>query len=290
MKKITLDIIIVNYNASFWLKLTLSTLKDFFLNSTKYQTKVIMVDNNSSDDSVEMVRQNFPDVQISVLAENKGYAFANNHALRQSQADYVLLLNSDMELTQESHFDSIIEFAQSHPKVAVVTPQVIFSNGQLDPACHRGEPDLWTSFTYFSKLEKLFPQSRWFGKYHQGYKDLTTIHTIDACSGAAMLIKRTVLEKVGLFDERFFMYAEDLDLCKRIRENEYHIVYHPGCRIIHHKYKSGIRGSTKQIAKSTKFHFYDTMLQYYDKHYRTKYPELVRKVVNLVLSIKKGAL
>jgi len=112
---------------------------------------------------------------------------------------------------------------------------------------------------------------------------------VDACSGAAMIIRRSILDTVGLFDERFFMYAEDLDLCKRVREHGYVVVWHPGAVVIHHKYKSGIRGSSRQIARSTKQHFYNTMLQYYDKHYRHTYPEFIRSIIKLVISIKKGA-
>ena len=126
--------------------------------------------------------------------------------------------------------------------------------------------------------------------YHQWYKDLDTIHEIDACSGAAMIVRRSAISEVGLLDERFFMYAEDLDWCHRFRAAGYNIVYHPEVSVVHHKYKSGIKGSSKKIARSTHRHFYDTMLQYYDKYYRAQYPELLRIVIKYFTVIKKGAI
>lgn len=289
MKKPDLEIIIVSYNAEFWLKKTLTTLKQYFLRSTKYDVEVTVVDNASTDDSVSMVKRQFRTVTVMQLPENKGFGYANNRAMEKSEARYVMLLNSDMEFTTQSHLDSLIAYMDETPQIGALTPRVQFTNGRIDPAAHRGEPTPWASLTYFLRLEQLMPTSKTFGQYHQGYKNLAAIHTVDACSGAAMIIRRSILDTVGLFDERFFMYAEDLDLCKRIREHGYVIVWHPGATIIHHKYKSGIRGSSRQIARSTKQHFYNTMLQYYDKHYRHMYPEFVRTLIKTVISIKKGA-
>lgn len=284
-----LEIIILSYNSQFWLKKTLQTLKQYYLAHTIFSVQVTVVDNKSEDETVPMLNKEFPWVKLIKLTENKGFAAGNNQALKQSKARYVMLMNSDIESTKQSNLDILLKFMDMHPDVGVITPKVVFTNGKLDPACHRGEPTLPASFYYFFGLEQLFPESETFGAYHQSYKSLETIHTIDACSGAAMIVRREAMQKVGLLDEQFFMYAEDLDWCKRFRENGYLITYHPSVSVIHHKYKSGIKGLSKKIARKTKHHFYDTMLQYYDKHYADKYPKFVRELVKYFTIIKKGA-
>lgn len=288
--KVHLEIIIVNYNSQFWLKKTLSSLKEFYLSKTKKNVQVTVVDNNSSDDSLKMIAYEFRFVKVLKLKDNFGFAVANNVALKESNAEYVLLLNSDVEFTDKSNLDTLISFMQEKPKVGIITPRIEFISGEIDPACHRGEPTPWAAFTYMFGLETLFPQTKLFAQYHQSYKNLRTIHTIDACSGAALLIKGDLLKEVGLLDERFFMYAEDLDWCRRVREAGYLVVYYPEVVVIHHKNKSGIKSASQQIARKTKKHFYDTMLQYYDKHYMGHYPWFVRNIIKYFLVIKKGAL
>jgi hypothetical protein len=182
----------------------------------------------------------------------------------------------------------LIDYLNHHPKAAVITPQLILTDGTIDPACHRGEPTLWASTTYFAGLEKRFPYLKLFAQYHQWYKDLSQVHTIDACSGAAMMVRMAAVEKVGLLDERFFMYAEDLDWCKRFREAGYQIIYYPSVTVIHHKNKSGRQSDSAETAQKTNTHFYDTMLQYFDKHYETEYPRFIRRLVKYIITIKKG--
>ncbi|GIK83833.1 MAG: glycosyl transferase [Patescibacteria group bacterium] len=288
--KIDLEIIIVNYNSQFWLKKTLSTLKEYYLDKTKRTVIVTVVDNASTDDSMKMVSREFRWVNTIKLKENFGFAVANNAALRETKARYVMLLNSDVEFTEKSNLDVLLKFMDDKPKVGIITPRIEFTDGEVDPACHRGEPTIWASFTYMSGLENLFPTSKLFSEYHQTYKNLRNIHTIDACSGAAMVVRGELLEKVGLLDERFFMYAEDLDWCRRFREAGYMVVYNPEVTVIHHKYKSGIKNTSQSIARKTRKHFYDTMLQYYDKHYLENYPRFVRSIIKYILVVKKGAL
>lgn len=287
-KQIDLTIVILSFNTKYWLHKTLSTLDTFYLSKTKYQVKTVVVDNNSSDNSAAMVAESFPWVELVINSSNTGYAAGNNLALQQTTSRYVMLLNSDVECTDDSNLDPLLEYLDTHKKVGVVTPRVNLISGLLDPASHRGEPTLWASFTYFAGLEKIFPHSKIFGGYHQWYKDLGQIHEVDACSGAAMIVRQTAIDKVGLLDERFFMYAEDLDWCKRFREAGYTIFFHPGATLIHHKYKSGLNSLEGETAQKTNHHFYDTMLQYYDKHYHQKYPQVVRIIIKYILSIKKG--
>lgn len=287
---IDLEIIILTFNSEFWLKKTLSSLKTYYLKNTKRSVTVTVVDNNSEDSTINMLQSEYEWVKRIELHKNLGFAAANNIAVAQSKAEYVMLLNSDVECTSESDFDLLLEYMDEHPNVGIISPKINFKNGLIDPACHRGEPTPWASLTYFLGFENLFPNSKVFSQYHQWYKVLDTIHTIDACSGAAMILRNSVLKKVGLMDEQFFMYAEDLDWCKRIREAGFSVIFYPFVSIIHHKYKSGIKGSSVQIARKTRRHFYDTMLQYYDKHYRQTYPEIVRNIIKYFIIIKKGAL
>ena len=283
-----LTIIILNYNASFWLKKTLETLKTNYLDKSKYQVKVVVVDNASTDDSVKLVNVSFRWAELIKLERNLGFAAGNNIALKNLSSRYAMLLNNDVEFKADSNLDLLIDFMdkKENHQVAVITPRLELSDAVLDPACHRGEPTVWASLTYFLGLEKLFSQSKLFSQYHQYYQDLATPHPIDACSGAALLFRTSALNKVGLLDERFFMYAEDLDWCKRFREARYKIYFYPYVTLIHHKNKSGLENKSRQISTKTKAYFYDTMLLYYDKHYKNKYPQFVRNVIKYLLKIK----
>jgi len=285
-----LELIFLNFNSDFWIEKALTSLQKFYLSKTKKNVVVTIIDNNSSDNSLQTVAACCPTAKIIKLDENFGFAEANNKALDQTTARYTMLLNSDVEFTTESNVDTLVDYMDAHPQTAVITPKLTFFSGALDPASHRGEPTIWASLTYFLRLEKLFPHSETFAQYHQTYKDFATIHKIDACSGAALLSRTSLYKKVGLLDERFFMYAEDLDWCRRFREAKCDIVYHPKTVLIHHKYKSGIKQSSQNIAQKTQFHFYNTMLQYYDKHYAKQYPSVVRWLLKYFLALKKGGL
>jgi N-acetylglucosaminyl-diphospho-decaprenol L-rhamnosyltransferase len=290
MARPSLTIVILSYNSQFWLKKTLQTLKKYYLAKTESEVKVVVVDNASTDDTAAMVRQQFRWVELISQDENRGYAAGNNVALKTVKTTYAMLLNSDVEFTEDSNLDILLEYLQHHSDVGVITPRIEYTSGNPDLASHRGEPTLWASFTFFVGLERVFSKSKWFAQYHQLYKGFDDVHQIDACSGAAMIVRTSAMKKVGLLDERFFMYAEDLDWCKRFREAGFAIIYHPSVKVIHHKYKSGLLSSSRQIVTKTKGHFYDTMLQYYDKHYAQKYPKWVRSVVKVILDIKKGGI
>lgn len=284
-----LTIIILTYNSQYWLKKTLQTLWDNYLQRTNHTVEVIVVDNNSQDESVSVIKKDFSWVKLLESEENIGFSAGNNLALKDVTSPYVMLLNSDMECTPESNFDILIDYLVEHPTVGIVTPLIRLANKDIDLACHRGEPTPWASISYFMGLERLFPSQKWASEYHQLYKGFDTIHEVDACSGAAMMVRTLAIKKVGLLDERFFMYAEDLDWCKRFRDAGFEIVFNPEVEVIHHKYKSGISSLSRQTATKTKSLFYDTMLQYYDKHYQNRYPFWVRPLIQLFVEMKKGA-
>lgn len=274
-----LTLIFLNYNTPDWIAKALQSLKKQYLDQTKLKADVVVVDNASTDNSVALISQKFPWVTVIKAAENKGFAAGNNLALKRVKSRYAMLLNSDVEFSPHSNLDELVFYMDARPEIGVCSPKVLLSNGKLDPASHRGEPTIWASLTYFSGLEKLFPHSPLFAQYHQTYKDLDQIHLVDACSGAAMMVRTSAMEKVGYLDERFFMYAEDLDWCRRFRDHGFQVVYHPEVIVIHHKYKSGRGHQDTQLSKKTSSHFYQTMLQYFDKHYQDKYPFFVRWAV-----------
>jgi GT2 family glycosyltransferase len=282
-----LSIIILNYNGKAWLERLLPSLQMYWLHQTRYQTEVVVVDNASTDDSVAYVEKQ-SGVRLICSDRNSGFATGNNLALKNNPARYVMLLNSDTEfLPQGSNLDHLIDYMDAELKVGIVSPSLRLDSGLTDPACHRGEPTPWAAFTYFSGLERMFPRSRKFGQYHQTYLSMQTVHDIDACTGAAMLVRNEALSKVGLLDERFFMYAEDIDWCKRFREAGYRVVYHPEVTLIHHKYQSGLGNSDEKIKKDTRKWFYNTMLQYYDKHYKKRYPLAYRWALKFFLALKR---
>lgn len=283
-----LTIIILNYNTQFWLKKTLTTLKEQYLDRTKNKVKVVVVDNNSQDETLKMLRDDFSWVEVVALQENVGYARGNNIALEKVATPYAMLLNSDVEFTENSNLDPLLSFLEAHSHAAVVTPKILLADSQLDLAAHRGEPTLWASLSYYVGLEKVFPFVPLFSQYHLLTKNFSQIHEIDACSGAAMIVRTSAMKKIGYLDERFFMYAEDLDWCKRFREAKYQIFFHPEATVTHHKYKSGISSLSQQTANKTRLYFYETMLQYYDKHYQNRYPKWVRQLIYLFLELKKG--
>jgi len=282
-----LSIIILNYNGKSWLEKLLPSLQSNWLNQTTFETEVVVVDNASTDDSVAYIeKQN--GVRLICSDRNGGFSYGNNLAIKSNAARYLMLLNSDTEfMPSASNLDVLINYMDETPAAGIITPLLLLDNGKPDPACHRGEPTPWAAFTYFSGLERLFPKSRWFGQYHQTYKPMESLHDIDACTGAALLVRNEGVRKVGVLDERFFMYAEDLDWCKRFREAGYRVVFHPGVKLIHHKYRSGLDNKDDKIKSVTRKWFYDTMLQYYDKHYKNRYPLCLRWVLKVALAVKR---
>ena len=176
---------------------------DLYLSKTHRQVKVWLVDNASSDDCVAMTQKEFPFVNIIRSPTNVGFAAGNNLALRKVSSDYVFLLNTDTQLDERSNIDLLIDYLVANPQVGMMGPKLLLTGGQLDAACHRGEPTPWASFCYFFGLAKLFPHWKLFSAYHRGDLDLSTTHPIEAISGAAMMVRKTAMDEVGLLDENF---------------------------------------------------------------------------------------
>lgn len=275
-QEIEISVIILNYNTQGLLKECLRSL---------HNSEIIVVDNASSDGSVKMVRETFPEVKLIVNPHNYGFAKGNNLGIREAKWKYVLLLNSDTVVEKDT-LPVMLKFMEQNPKVGVATCRVELGDGSLDPACHRGFPTPWASLTYFLGLEKIFPKVKLFAQYHQTYKDLRTTHEIDSPTGAFYLVRREVIEEVGMLDENFFFYAEDLDWSYRIKQAGWKIMYVPEVKITHLKRQSGRENVSSAERKKATDYFYSTMKLFYQKHFVKKYPFFVNCLMNWGIDFK----
>lgn len=250
--------------------------------------EVIVVDNASTDGSLKELSA--MSSQLSTLtviqnSKNVGYAKANNIGMKQSHGKYILLLNSDTEV-QKGTIQTMLAYMDAHQVVGAATCKLLLPDGSLDPACHRGFPTPWAAFTYFIGLEWLFPWSRLFSQYHMGYRNLTEIHEVDAISGAFFMVRRSVIDQIGLLDEDFFMYGEDLDWAYRMKQAGWIIGYNPHVSCLHHKKQSGRAHADAATRKKTEKYFYDTMRLFYEKHYAHRYGWLATNIILFGIKIR----
>ena len=222
------SVVIVNYNTSEQLKDCLNNLL-----SQGIELEIIVVDNASSDDSVEMVRTNFPNVKLVEAKENKGLAHGSNLGLEVATGDYVLYLGSDA-YPEKGVIDGMVEFMDKNINIGISTCKLVLRNGSLDMDAHRGFPTPWASLTHFTKLNSLFPKSKFFNQYFLGYEDFTRPHEIDLCISHFMMVRKKVFDRVGRWDEDFFVFGEDVDFCYRARKAGFELLFVPKATIFHH--------------------------------------------------------
>ncbi len=273
-----LSIIIVSYNTR---EFTLSCLESIYQNNPdRYSLEIFVVDNASSDGTVEAIAKKFPRVKLFANNENRGYAAANNQAISQTNADYVLLLNSDT-LVLENSLEVMIDFMKNHPEVGASGCKLVLPDGSLDLACKRSFPTPETSFYHAVGLSKRFPRHQRFGHYNLSYLNENETHEVDCLVGAFMMVRREAIEEVGVLDEQFFMFGEDIDWCYRIKQVGWKIVYFPKAVTLHYKGTS----CKRNIWKAT-YEFHRAMLVFYNKHYRNKYNPLVRALIYFGIGVK----
>ena len=220
-----------------------------------------VVDNNSVDDSVRMVRERFPEVKLIVNTDNPGFAIANNQAIRQSSGEYVLILNPDT-LVEEDTFRQCLAFMDAHPDAGAMGVRLIDGSGKFLPESKRGFPSPWVAFCKTFGLSTIFPGSPVFNQYYLGYLDEHETNEVDVLAGCFMFMRRTALDKAGLLDEAFFMYGEDIDLSYRITRAGFRNYYYPGTSIIHYKGESTKKGSLNYVKT-----FYQAMIIFARKHF-----------------------
>lgn len=272
-----LSIIIVNYNTY---TLTKQTIDSVLEKKLPFEYEIMLVDNASIDDSMVKLQEDYKDIiregllKITLNDANLGFAKANNIGMKKSKGEYILLLNSDtyvvedclqqcMQYIERYNTEAAIQ-GENECKIGALGCKVILSDGTLDHACKRGFPTPRASLYYFLKLHKRDKVK--YGLYDALHLDENEVGEVDCLMGAFMLMPRHVLDQVGLLDEDFFMYGEDIDLCYRIKEGGYKIMYYPEASIIHYKGGSSKKRRTKVI-----YDFHNAMWIFYKKHYIKTY-------------------
>jgi len=254
----TLSVVIVNYNVKHFLEQCLISV---FKASQNIDVEVFVVDNASVDGSVEMIKRKFQQVKLIKNKKNVGFSKANNQAIKEAQGKYILLLNPDT-IVQEDTFTKCLEFMEKHPDAGGLGIKMIDGSGEFLPESKRALPTPWVAFYKIFGLSKIFPKNKKFGKYHLTYLDKNQNHVVDVLSGAFMLIRKSVLDEIGLLDEDYFMYGEDVDLSYRIQKAGYKNYYFSESQIIHYKGESTKKGSLNYVLV-----FYKAMLIFARKHF-----------------------
>lgn len=283
-----ISIIIVSFNTE---ELLADCLRSIEKAAKGLDTETYVVDNKSADDTIRTVKQKFPWVKLITNSENLGFSKANNLALKIAKGKYILVLNPDTVLEKDT-LSKMLKFMDKNPKFSMATCKVELESGKLDLDARRRFPTPWRAFCHFSHLSKVFKNISFFSEYYMDDIPQNQSHEVDSCTGAFMFIRSSVLKKVGFFDEDFFFYGEDLDLCYRFRQNGYKIVYTPITKIIHYKgASSGIKKHSKHLSKisreskakaireSTR-----AMKLFYKKHYQTKYPFVITQPILVAIS------
>lgn len=285
-----LSVVIVSYNTKQLLNDCIDSVKK--ADHPAGGLEIIVVDNNSPDDSVQMIKQKYPKVKLIANKDNTGFAAANNQGVEISTGQYVLFLNSDTVVHQDS-FTKPLKYLDKNPQVGALTVRLELASGHIDPDNHRGFPTPWTSITHFTHLDRLFPQSKLFNRYYKSYQNFNQTHSIEVAAGSYLLMKKDLFLKIGAWCEDYFFYGEDIDLCYRVHQAGKDIVYFPHTTVMHYKgASSGLRKESKKIArppKKTRIKVArsstNAMKIFYRKFYRHKYPKPVTGFVLAAVSI-----
>ena len=256
---VALSVIIVSYNVKPYLKQALHSISKA-LNSI--EAEVFVVDNGSGDGSAALVKKKFPQVRLIQNRENFGFAKANNQALKKAKGKAICLVNPDT-LVREDTFRVCLDYLDGHPEVGMVGCKILNPDGSLQLSCRRSFPTPWVAFTKVVGLSSLFPKSRLFGRYNLTFLNPEETAEVEAISGSFMMVRRKTVDQVGLLDERFFMYGEDLDWCYRIWQSRWKIVYFPGTQVIHYKGRSAEEAPFDNLRV-----FYSAMRLFVQKHFR----------------------
>ncbi len=272
-----LSVIIVNYNVKYFLE---QCLLSVFKATQKVSTEVFVVDNNSVDGSCDMVREKFPQVILIENKTNTGFAKANNQAIRIAKGEYVLLLNPDT-VVEEDTFKKCVDFMDAHTDAGGLGVYMIDGKGNFLPESKRGLPTPAVAFCKIFGLSALFPKSMIFGRYHLGFLNKNKTHAVDILSGAFMMMRKSALDKVGLLDEDFFMYGEDIDLSYRITQGGFRNYYFPETKIIHYKGESTRKSSVNYVMV-----FYKAMAIFARKHFSNQNAKLFSMLINFAVYLR----
>ena len=269
-----LSIVIVNYNVRYFLEQCLLSVKRAV---AQIDAEVFVVDNASVDGSVDMVKEKFPFAKIIANQNNVGFSKANNQAIEIATGEFVLLLNPDTVVAEDT-FEKCIAFMDAHKDAGALGVRMIDGKGNFLPESKRGLPTPAVAFYKTFGLAKLFPKSKTFGKYHLGFLSEHETNEVEILSGAFMFMRKSVLDKIGLLDETFFMYGEDIDLSYRIIKEGYKNFYFPETTIVHYKGESTKKGSLNYVKV-----FYNAMLIFASKHFSQNQSGLFSLLINFAI-------
>jgi GT2 family glycosyltransferase len=253
-----LSIVIVNYNAG---NLLHDCLKSIYAGANGMPFEVWVVDNKSVDDSPAKVKSAFPKVRVIENACNVGFSKANNIAVSQCDSNYVLLLNPDT-LVMGDAIDRMVDFMEENPTVGIAGCKVLNRDHTLQLACRRSIPTPRVAFFRMTGLSRLFPKNKAMAQYNLTFTDANEVQEVDAVSGAFLMVRRKTIQDIGLLDERFFMYGEELDWCLRAKKAGWKVMYNPGAEIVHYKGESA-----KYNSRKAAFEFYRAMYLFHKKHF-----------------------
>lgn len=272
-----LSVVIVNYNVKHFIEQCLfSVLKA----SENIACEVFVVDNNSVDGSVTLIKEKFPQINLIVNKINTGFSVANNQAIKLAKGEYVLLLNPDT-VVQEDTFTKILAFMDAHPEAGGLGVKMLDGQGNFAPESKRGLPTPEVAFYKMFGFSRFFPKSKRFGRYHLSFLPENQMNEIDVISGAFMLIRKSVLDTIGLLDETFFMYGEDIDLSYRIKKAGFKNYYFPETQIIHYKGESTKRSSLNYVVI-----FYKAMAIFSKKHFSGSNAFWFNSLIHLAIFLK----
>jgi GT2 family glycosyltransferase len=299
---VDLSIVIVTYNGREFALQTLDSFLSAIAADSEHRYEIIVVDNASRDgvaDAVAEVSVTHGDVRLIRNDDNLGYSRANNIGFEACVGRYLLFANPDVEVNDRT-LPTLLATMDAHPEVGACTPYLeLVRTGGIDWGAHRGFPTPWASFTYMSGLARLFRfskrLSRVFGRYHLLDRDLARAHGVDAIRGGFFFVQREVFEEAGRWDEDYFMYGEDLDLCFAIKQRGHSIMFYPQARALHyHGLTTGLKAHSQELSsvdaearRRAYASFYETMKVFYDKHYRQRYGPLVRWLIFRAIDARK---
>lgn len=275
IRKIDISIVIVNWNTKDLLAECLHSLES---QNCADRMEIIVVDNASWDDSVQMVKRDFPYVKVIQNQENLGFARGNNIGISQSSGRYVCLVNSDVRLLPDC-LSRLVHQMEQDTTIGIIGPKVLWPDMTLQDSC-RKFPGLWNNFCELLRLNRLFPKANFFSGEHMKHFDHMTTKNVDGLVGCFLMIRRTALDQAGVFDERFFIYSEETDLCKRFRQQNWKIVFYPGAVIIHYGRKSSERDPFRFSFEQLK-----SKIKYWKKHHSR--PEVAAFL--LIVLLNQGA-
>lgn len=271
-----LSIIIVNFNTK---ELTHQAI-DSIINNTKDIDYEIIVVDNSTNKSQQCVYNNQL-VKVILNVENYGFGHACNIGVTYAIGDYLLFLNSDT-LVDDNSLTKCVTYMNKNKKIGVLGARILLSDGSLDHGCKRGFPTPRAAFYYYIGLDRKYPKSKKYGAYRQTFLNELQTNEVDSVSGAFLMINKKLFHNINGFDETFFMYGEDLDLCFRVKDKGYKVIYYADAVITHLKGQSGLHKSSKIVI----YHFYNAMILFYNKHYKNKYSAFITVLVYSAIKIK----